>query len=143
MKIPSKEITLFNFGDMVVHKNSSRVGNIVSISRNHPFLVIAEFEGTTDLYAVAELEIANDLLETDTHYLVSQFNVLLEDPQVNTILTASLSIPDVTIHNASLVPTTNQIELTYTFNNNFRCGSKKLSLTKAVSLVKEIENKIS
>lgn len=136
-------IALFNFGDMVVHKSTNRIGSITAISRNHPFLVIAEFENKSDLYNVADLELSNDLLETDTHYLVSQFNVLLEDPQVNTILTASLNIPDVTIYNASFIPSINQIELTYTFNNNFRCGSKKLSLTKAVSLIKEIENQIS
>lgn len=133
---------MFNFGDIVVNKNTNKIGNITSISRNHPFLVIAEFENKADLYNVADLELSNDLLETDTYYLISQLNVLLEDPQVNNILIASLSIPDVTIHNASFIPSINQIELTYTFNNNFRCGSKKLSVTKAVSLVKEVEDKI-
>lgn len=143
MKISSKEITLFTFGDSVVCKKSNKIGSITSVSRNHPFLVIAEFENKADLYNVADLELSNDLLETDTHYLVSQFNVLLEDPQINSILIASLSIPDVTIHNASFIPSINQIELTYVYNNNFRCGSKKLSITKALSLVKEIEDKIS
>ena len=134
---------MFTFGDIVIHKKTNKIGNITSISRNHPSLVIAEFANKADLCNIAELELSNDRLETDTQYLITQFNVLLEDPQVNNIVISSLNIPDVTIHKTSFVDTTNQIEFTYTYNNNFRCGSKKISVEKAISLVKEIENQIS
>lgn len=134
---------MLTFGDTVVHNKTNKVGSITATSNKHPFLVVAEFDGKPDLYNTVDLKVANDLIETDPNYLVDTFNVFLEDPQVNSIVTASIDIPNVTIHKVSFVNTSNQIEFTYVYNNSFKCGSKKVSLAKAVSLVKELENKIS